>query len=681
MPGATDDLLAWLARAADHAATTDADLLARFSAGRDEAAFAALVRRHGPTVYGVCRRLTRRAADAEDAFQATFLVLARKADRLARPERVGNYLYGVAVRVARKARRSADRRAKWERPGPALEPPAPPPTDPEAGPVVVEELTRLADRYRAAILLCDLQGKPRAEAAGLLGIPEGTLSSRLNAGRKKLADRLTRRGLAPAAGVAATATGVAEAVPPLLVRGTVEAAAKLSGAGVSANVVFLATEGWWAVGKTKLLAVAAVVAGTGAVLGWARDGGPPPATPDPKLPTPAAEAAKPAEGPKPAAGKLRITLRDELDGRANAPLWSSDGSCFAVYSNSKIHLYDVDAGLRQVAFPDRSVPLGFAPDAPVFVTYTVPSRRGPRINVEDGGNTVFSFWDLTRDRGGVLNEPARTFAYDNQSGRPVAVLSGGKSILCTTAPGNGRDASSHTPDDLYAVDTTTGAATALPVRRDVGWQGRGFDWQGVSVTRQGRVALLWHSGRSGEVELRDHSAEKTIWSVQLGPKQFDPSRGGERLMSSPDGRHLIVNAINESARGFPPGMPAAAEPSKAFFTLDATTGKVVSFSPERPGRVTTVPTGFSSDGRLFVGSAQDGQNSDETRLCVWEFPSGKLLKSWQGTAEATFSPTKPLLAIAETYTAPMTPADQAAGRSRGQTASVVGLWDVSGLGK
>jgi hypothetical protein len=234
---------------------------------------------------------------------------------------------------------------------------------------------------------------------------------------------------------------------------------------------------------------------------------------------------------------------------------------------------------------------------------------------------------------------------------------------------------------LYAVDTTTGAATALPVRRNVGWQGRGFDWQGVSVTRQGRVALLWHSGRSGEVELRDRAADKTVWSRELGPMQFDTRQGRERLVSSPDGRYLIVNGKGEPTfRGGPPGLPAGGEPANPFLVLDAATGKTIPFSPERPGQEATVPGGFSADGRMLVGTARDDRNTD-ARLCVWEVPSGKLVKSWQGTAEATFSPTKPLLAIAESYTRPMTPADQAAGRSRGQTASVVGLWDVSGLGK
>ena len=263
MPGRADELLGRLTRDAGLAAAPDRDLLARFAAGRDEAAFAALVRRHGPMVLGVCRRLTHNFHDAEDAFQATFLVLARKAHRVGRPELLGNYLYGVAVGVGRNARRAALRRRRHETPADPFPDPAVPADgrDPDFAGVIDEELAALADRYRAAVVLCDLQGTPRAEAAGRLGIPEGTLSSRLNAGRKKLADRLAKRGLAPAISLGATA------LPPGLARATAQAVC-VSG-GLSAHVLMLATEGGWAVGRTKLLAGLAVlaVAGAGVVAG------------------------------------------------------------------------------------------------------------------------------------------------------------------------------------------------------------------------------------------------------------------------------------------------------------------------------------------------------------------------------------------------------------------------------
>jgi RNA polymerase sigma factor (sigma-70 family) len=191
---------------------TDADLVAAFVARRDHAAFAELVRRHGPTVLGACRRVLSDTHAAEDAFQAVFLVLARKAGAVRPPGAVGGWLYGVAVRTANKAKVAAARRRRREM-ATAVASRLQANSDREGGgglenaelrSVLDAELAKLPDAVRAAIVLCDLHGKTRAEAAAELGCPEGTVAARLHRGRKKLADALTRRGLAlPAAGVAA----------------------------------------------------------------------------------------------------------------------------------------------------------------------------------------------------------------------------------------------------------------------------------------------------------------------------------------------------------------------------------------------------------------------------------------------------------------------------------------------
>jgi RNA polymerase sigma factor (sigma-70 family) len=191
---------------------TDADLVAAFAARRDHAAFAELVRRHGPTVLGACRRVLADSHAAEDAFQAVFLVLARKAGTVRPPGAVGGWLYGVAVRTANKARVAATRRRRREM-ATAMASQLQANPDREGGgglendelrSVLDAELAKLPDAVRAAIVLCDLHGKTRAEAAAELGCPEGTVAARLHRGRKKLADALRRRGLAlPAAGVAA----------------------------------------------------------------------------------------------------------------------------------------------------------------------------------------------------------------------------------------------------------------------------------------------------------------------------------------------------------------------------------------------------------------------------------------------------------------------------------------------
>ena len=190
---------------------TDAELLERFVA-RDgeeaEDAFAALVHRHGPTVLGACRRMLPRSHDAEDAFQATFLVLARRAASILRREQLASWLYGVAVRIARDARRRAARHSAGERrlmDVSRVEPKSADDPD-DVLPMLDEELNRLPHHYRAALVACELEGKSRREAALQLGIPEGTLSTHLARGRKLLRERLLRRGvklgLGPIAGIA-----------------------------------------------------------------------------------------------------------------------------------------------------------------------------------------------------------------------------------------------------------------------------------------------------------------------------------------------------------------------------------------------------------------------------------------------------------------------------------------------
>jgi RNA polymerase sigma factor (sigma-70 family) len=184
----------------DGAGLADGQLLECFVTRREEAAFEAIVRRHGPMVMGVCRRVLGNRHDAEDAFQATFLVLVRKAGAIMSRELLANWLYGVAYNTALKAKAATARRRVCERRGrPALV--AEMSETKAAGqdlwsdlrPVLDVELSRLPDKYRVPIILCDLEGKTRKEAARQLGWPEGTLSGRLARGRRLLAAKLTRR--------------------------------------------------------------------------------------------------------------------------------------------------------------------------------------------------------------------------------------------------------------------------------------------------------------------------------------------------------------------------------------------------------------------------------------------------------------------------------------------------------
>jgi RNA polymerase sigma factor (sigma-70 family) len=239
------------ALARDGCGLSDGQLLERYAAGRDEAAFAALVRRHGPMVLGVCRRVAGNSPDAEDAFQATFLVLVRKAASLRSRELVGNWLYGVAYRTALKARAVAARRRARERqveemPHPEV---APDEAWSDLLPLLDRELERLPDKYRVPLVLCELEGRGRKEVARRLRLPEGTLSSRLATARRLLAARLTRRGLTLSAAALAAALSqqaAPAAVPRALVTATVQvarAARRAATAGAVPAGVSALTEG------------------------------------------------------------------------------------------------------------------------------------------------------------------------------------------------------------------------------------------------------------------------------------------------------------------------------------------------------------------------------------------------------------------------------------------------------
>ncbi|GEM_PF-1776022 len=264
----------------DGAGMTDGQLLECFISRRDEAAFAALVRRQGPMVWAVCRRVLASHHDAEDAFQATFLVLVRRAASVLPRDMVANWLYGVAYQTALKARSTAARRGMRERQvSPMPEPAAANPTvQRDLQLSLDQELERLPTKYRAAIVLCDLEGKTRQEAARQLGRPEGTLSGWLTRGRALLAKRLTRRGVLLSGGAltALLSQQAASACPPASVAATTILAASLATLGRAAagcaasNTAAVLVEGvLHGMLLTKLKTVAVVVLILGILAGGA----------------------------------------------------------------------------------------------------------------------------------------------------------------------------------------------------------------------------------------------------------------------------------------------------------------------------------------------------------------------------------------------------------------------------
>jgi len=239
---------------------TDRLLLGRFVQSREDGAFAELARRHGPMVWGVCRGVLRNWHDAEDAFQATFLVLARKAASIRRPEALAGWLHGVAYHLACKAQASATRRVgRISNPSYSIEEQRKedmPANDPlldmtcrELQRTVHEELARLPDKYRVPLVLCYLEGKRQEDAARELGCSAGALRGRLNRGRERLRQRLLKRGLTVSSTlVAGVLTQTANAtVPVALVKTAIHAgllvAAGKSAAGVVAGRAALLADG------------------------------------------------------------------------------------------------------------------------------------------------------------------------------------------------------------------------------------------------------------------------------------------------------------------------------------------------------------------------------------------------------------------------------------------------------
>jgi RNA polymerase sigma factor (sigma-70 family) len=221
---------------------TDAQLLTFYVERREEAAIAVLLRRHGPMVWNVCRRLLANNCDAEDAFQATFLILVRKAADVAPRDLVGNWLYGVAYRTALKARAVAARRGAREKQVSELPEPAAEPSDDgrDLRHLLDQELNRLPHLYRVPIVLCDLDGMTRDEAAARVGCPPGTLASRHARARSMLAKRLARHGFAVSGAVLAAlfqGTVASAGLPTTLAASTLAAAGEFTAGPAAAGVL------------------------------------------------------------------------------------------------------------------------------------------------------------------------------------------------------------------------------------------------------------------------------------------------------------------------------------------------------------------------------------------------------------------------------------------------------------
>ncbi|HVK12982.1 MAG TPA: sigma-70 family RNA polymerase sigma factor, partial [Gemmataceae bacterium] len=382
----TDFRLAAVARQLQ--AGDDFVLLGRYARDRDEAAFAALIRRHGALVLGVARRQLAPTDLADDVFQATFLALARAAGRLRERTSLVNWLYTVALRQARKARGRAARRAAVER---AARPPAAATDDPLAVisgrdlvRAVDEEVARLPEKYRLPVLLCCVQGLSREEAAAQLGWTDGAVKGRLERGRRRLAGRLAARGLAPAGLLFTTV------VPPDLIARTARLAAAPWARTVPADIAALAATA----APRRLVPVAILVGSIVAtgVAGWAVAGG---QTKPKDEAAPPARAEAAASDPLPAGSVLRFgTDRFRHGTRIGTLAVSPDGTFAVAGSDGHIHgtarAYDLADGR---------------------VRYTLggPRHTGAAVAISPDGTTIA----LAGEVGNAID------LHDARTGKPV----------------------------------------------------------------------------------------------------------------------------------------------------------------------------------------------------------------------------------------------------------------------
>jgi RNA polymerase sigma factor (sigma-70 family) len=565
-----------LTLARDGGGMTDGQLLECFLATKEQAAFTALVRRHGPMVLGVCRRLLGNPHDAEDAFQATFLVLARKATTIVRRDLLGNWLYGVAYRTALKARAAAGRRRAVERQ--VAQMPERQGREDECGQdwrrVLDAELNRLPEKYRVPVVLCELEGKSKREAARALGVPEGTVSSRLARARQKLRERLTRRGLALGGGALAfalSAEALSAAVPAALLFSTSKAATSVAAGGAvaaaaSARVAALAEGVLRTMSMTPLKLVAALLFLLAAVrAGFGIFPGQTPAALRASAPEARRQGGKEVE-PKTPQWKETTSLTCFVPG---AVAFSPDGKKLAAVgagnSASEVRLWDPATGKELAS-----------------------------LNVEAGGPGLY----------------ALAFSPD---GKAVATGGPGGAVTVWDLPTN---------KVIFAVQGHGGAAV-----RAVAFSP---DGKRLASAGEDKVVKLWDVARRKErASLEGHAGK--VFAVAFAPDGKVVATGGEdnrvKLWEAATGKErasLEGHTARVACLAFAPDGKALASGSAdgTVKLWEPVTGKLRATLKADKGRVDAVA--FAPDGRTLAATGYEVKGKEVTAVVtLWDPAAGK----------------------------------------------------------
>jgi RNA polymerase sigma factor (sigma-70 family) len=594
---------------------TDAQLLRGFAQRRDETAFAALMQRHGGLVWGVCRNVLTHEQDAEDAFQATFLALARHAATIRTAEALAGWLHGTAFRVAMRAKRDAGRRRNHERQRPAAEsPPASEGAWRELQAALDEEVERLPERQRAAFVVCVLEGMTLAEAAALLGWKPGTVSGTLARARQRLRRRLARRGIALSALLTGLTLATAARASAPLTRATVRLALR-DAAAVSPRVAALAQEvtNTMLLTKSKIvtfvLLALALAAGSGTLALRAGGDGQPQAGRAEER-DPGRKAAADSQGdplPPGAVGRLG-TLRFRHAEDVAVFALSPDGKRLVTAAGSTVVVWDVETGQERCRFEAHAGAvhgIAFTPDGKAVVS--------------DADDSVIRLWDA------ATGKELRRF--EGHAGVTETVGKFGEAITQ-----NGVYSLAFTPDGKTLVsrgaDRTIRVwevATGKELRRIEGLPG----WPSLAVSPGGKtLAGVVSDSSKGPSEVR-------LWDVATGNELRRLSREGvlSCVAFSPDGKLL--------AAGWGANGSSGRRPGGGDVTLwEVATGKQVGSLEGHQCLVVSVA--FSPDGKTLLSGSMDCT----TRL--WDVSTAKELGrvgEAMYVAAAAFSPDGRLLAL------------------------------------
>jgi RNA polymerase sigma factor (sigma-70 family) len=610
MSGPSTPILHYLRRlaAGRGADPRDGDLLRLYLERHDEAAFTALVERHGPMVLGVCRSVLRHRQDAEDAFQATFLVLAKKAASVRRSDAVASWLHGVAYRVALRARAAGARRqareAKAAGPAPALS--ADDLSWGEVRATLHAELAALPQRFREPLVLCYLQGLTHDEAARRLGWPGSTVKGRLQRGRTLLRARLERRGFGLGAALGAAAlTGPASAgpLPRALTAAAVRAAIPLPGAAAEGPAAGLARGalGHPALAKFGPAAALLLTLALAGGLLWRQapaDGG---RAPDEKAAPGPAAAAPPADrhgDPLPDGAVARLgTVRFNHGEGLNALHFTPDGKTLLSEGRGLLRLWDAATGkeLKHFATALTSFDVqALMPDGKTLVA------------LNQGSHDTLHFWDLAQGKEvRVLKLPRR---------RAVQSV-----YLRNALAPDGRLCAVNNREDVRVFDVATAKELCkLPGK-----------------VEGARTVLFAGNDR---LVTADKKGAVSVWEARTGKlvRRFALGAPAERLAVSPDGRRLASLERREAPFQLPNRAPLRLHDRDVIHLWDLATGARKHALAGRPKRW-HLGLRFSPDGKRLFAAAADEEGPEAEVVTVWDAETGRQVRElggagWQALA-------------------------------------------------